>query len=325
MRVMPFDQHQRYEVVGTLAGSMPTVGTPIALDVGGFFSAADAGPTLPIREVLPAGWRAVTLDRQVPAHGACQGYTIGDAGRLPFEDGTFDLVSCLDVLEHVPPEWRPPVMADLLRVSRGYVVIAVPFADDDAAQRELALSAFLRRALGTDHPYLEEHRAFGLPTHAALAAALPDRTWSFGFGNLDRWFAMMLAKHFLLALPHAGDPSARLDAAYLQLDRDHDRRGPFYRRYYLTTSGDGVSIDPIASTADRYRELDTGSNQPFEPFLAWVFDRLLDAERDRFTDASAQVLRERDQVTALLRDVEQSNIYKLYRMARAVRSGSRTP
>ncbi len=44
--------------------------------------------------------------------------------RLPFEDGAFDCVVCIDVLEHL--DNLPTVFGELRRVSRGYVIVSLP-------------------------------------------------------------------------------------------------------------------------------------------------------------------------------------------------------
>jgi SAM-dependent methyltransferase len=43
----------------------------------------------------------------------------GDTGRLPFEDGAFDLVYSHEVLEHLSPEVLWPSLREISRVSRG--------------------------------------------------------------------------------------------------------------------------------------------------------------------------------------------------------------
>ena len=48
----------------------------------------------------------------------------GDATRLPFEDGSIDLVVGLEVLEHVPAPER--ALADIARVCAGTAVLSVP-------------------------------------------------------------------------------------------------------------------------------------------------------------------------------------------------------
>jgi SAM-dependent methyltransferase len=49
----------------------------------------------------------------------------GDATRLPFADGTFDLVLAIEVLEHVPGP--AAALDELRRVGRGHLVASVPF------------------------------------------------------------------------------------------------------------------------------------------------------------------------------------------------------
>ena len=326
-RVMPFDQRQRYEVVASLASELGDIESPRALDAGGFFETPEGGPVLPIREILPAAWQTLTIDCHPVerATGAAtltlRGYALGDATRLPLADDTVDLVSCLDVLEHVPSNQRQSVVAELLRVARGYVAISVPVADDGAGEKERELAGFIREALGTDHRFLEEHNAFGLPTNDEMLAILPAGTQSFGFGNLDRWFVMMLAKHYLLALPYAGDATTRLDAAYLDLGREPDCLAPFYRRFYLTPARDNVASGPMQRTVEAFTSKTTSEPPSIDAFLAWVFRILFRSDRERFSEANARVVAEHDHATALLRDVEASGVYKLYRMARALRPG----
>jgi Methyltransferase domain len=46
--------------------------------------------------------------------------------RLPFPDAEFDAVTALETLEHLPPEAIPAAIAELRRVSRGYVLATIP-------------------------------------------------------------------------------------------------------------------------------------------------------------------------------------------------------
>ncbi len=55
---------------------------------------------------------------------------IGDACNLPFADDSFDMVLCAEVLEHIRPDLLPKACFEIARVSRGNVVIGVPFKED---------------------------------------------------------------------------------------------------------------------------------------------------------------------------------------------------
>ena len=59
----------------------------------------------------------------------------GDATRLEFDDNTFDVVICAEVLEHIPPELMPKACDELKRVARHQVVIGVPNRQDLRVER----------------------------------------------------------------------------------------------------------------------------------------------------------------------------------------------
>lgn len=54
----------------------------------------------------------------------------GDATHLQFPDRSFDFVLCAEVLEHIPPEKLRKVCAELARVTRGHLLIGVPYNQD---------------------------------------------------------------------------------------------------------------------------------------------------------------------------------------------------
>jgi ubiquinone/menaquinone biosynthesis C-methylase UbiE len=53
----------------------------------------------------------------------------GDATRLPFDDAQFDVVTLLEVLEHIHDTTR--ALAEVCRVARRWVVLSVPARPDD--------------------------------------------------------------------------------------------------------------------------------------------------------------------------------------------------
>ena len=48
---------------------------------------------------------------------------------LPFDDDEFDVVICMEVLEHVPEQVLEPGIAELRRVCRGQLIMSVPFEE----------------------------------------------------------------------------------------------------------------------------------------------------------------------------------------------------
>jgi SAM-dependent methyltransferase len=87
-------------------------------------------------------------------------------GRLPFLDRAFDVVVCLDVLEHIPPQARENFVAELGRVSAKRVLLACP--SDEAAWADDYLRADYERRGVSAPPWLDEHGEHGLPSVADL-------------------------------------------------------------------------------------------------------------------------------------------------------------
>jgi 2-polyprenyl-3-methyl-5-hydroxy-6-metoxy-1,4-benzoquinol methylase len=55
----------------------------------------------------------------------CDKVRIGIAQSLPFPDNNFDVVTCFDVLEHIPENEIPKVLSELFRVSKQWVILRV--------------------------------------------------------------------------------------------------------------------------------------------------------------------------------------------------------
>jgi SAM-dependent methyltransferase len=54
----------------------------------------------------------------------------GDVTRLPFADNSFDVVCCLEVLEHIEPRQLPVACREIARVTRCETIIGVPYRQD---------------------------------------------------------------------------------------------------------------------------------------------------------------------------------------------------
>jgi SAM-dependent methyltransferase len=95
----------------------------------------------------------------------------GRGGCLPFREGAFDAVISLDTLEHVPAAARAAFVADLARVGRRYLLLAMPVGGL-ARAAERALDAwYALRGISTP-PWLEEHRQERLPDRWEIEAAV---------------------------------------------------------------------------------------------------------------------------------------------------------
>jgi ubiquinone/menaquinone biosynthesis C-methylase UbiE len=94
-----------------------------------------------VTSVLDVGCGPGTFLHRLPAHVTERfGTDLGTRGmrnarvpvfrssvlRLPFADDSIDLVSCLEVLEHLPPADVPAAIAELSRVARKHVLVSTP-------------------------------------------------------------------------------------------------------------------------------------------------------------------------------------------------------
>lgn len=55
---------------------------------------------------------------------------VGDMLQMEFDDKSFDCVSCLEVIEHLPVPVYSKALAELARVSKKYLLISVPYNED---------------------------------------------------------------------------------------------------------------------------------------------------------------------------------------------------
>lgn len=56
--------------------------------------------------------------------------TLGDVSKLPFDDNSFDCVTCLEVIEHLPNEDYELSLNELTRVAKKYVIVSVPLNEN---------------------------------------------------------------------------------------------------------------------------------------------------------------------------------------------------
>ena len=93
------------------------------------------------------------------------------AEELPFKDRAFDVVVCVDTLEHVKPGMRATALTEICRVASRAAIIAVP-CGDYALDIDRRLAAYLE-SKGLDKPcWLSEHLELGLPRESEVLRTL---------------------------------------------------------------------------------------------------------------------------------------------------------
>src|SRR3972149_2604636 len=119
---LPFDQFQRYFDLNrcvTVLKQKKKVKSLSVLDVGGYpglISDFLTGDNITVLDVKP-------LDKA--------NYVQGDACAMPLEDASFNVVTALDVFEHIAPEKREIFLEELGRVATDYIIIGGPFFTEE--------------------------------------------------------------------------------------------------------------------------------------------------------------------------------------------------
>ena len=112
------------EIVGPVKGTVVDVGIGEGLCLERLLAAvAEGGALDPGARIVGIEYRQ---DKAAVANRLDQvDVAVGDAGMLPFPDGAADLVTCIEVLEHLPAV--APAVAELARVCGDRCIVSVPY------------------------------------------------------------------------------------------------------------------------------------------------------------------------------------------------------
>ena len=101
-------------------------------------------------------------------------YARGSVTALPFEDDSFQLVTCIDVFGYLSEDGRRTALKEMLRVARNAVLVACPHAAV-AAEYDRAHERALRRRGRAVPDWITEYSTHPYPTRAALTDGLAIR------------------------------------------------------------------------------------------------------------------------------------------------------
>ncbi len=252
---LSFDIFQRYAAVAHLiqasAGNMAERRLRV-LDVG-------SGSDDFLRRFLPeARFEVYFLDKGMSPERARELHFVrGDAVCLPFTAGFFDMTCSIDLLEHLLPADRCRAIDEMVRVTRGAVVIAAPCAEDGVAFYEQLANSVYKAYFGEDNKWLAEHRDLNLPREGDILEYMRRRHGCrgrvFPNGHLPRWSQMIAFNLILRRTQSLADYAALVSRFYNQHLYDYDNRGPCYRRVFLLGGPDHVTLPCREEDAD-YQE-----------------------------------------------------------------------
>lgn len=164
-----FDQYSRYRACAELLLRLGATASSRILDVGSGSACllTDFLPVFDISYVDP-------LINTLPSKKTNQyGYHIDEvAGKL----GLFDYVVAIDVLEHVPPQFREGFTLTLESLATKSLVLAFPYEDETTpAEVDFAINTDYAYVNNHSYSWLKEHEEYGLPNAEKLKSAFSTR------------------------------------------------------------------------------------------------------------------------------------------------------
>ena len=93
--------------------------------------------------------------------------------KIPFGNNSFDIIICVDVLEHLPKNKRQIAVNELLRVGKNYVFLGVPCGKKSFKQ-DLLLDKHYKKIFNKPFPFLQEHLKYGLPEEKQITQLIKE-------------------------------------------------------------------------------------------------------------------------------------------------------
>ena len=185
--ILPPDLFSRNKVIAYLATKLAGNESLRVLDVGGYMGRLEL--------FLPENAAVTILDKLPRTEDETATYIQADAKKIPFSDNSFDVVVSSDMLEHVDKSMRAPIIREMIRVSKNYVIIGVPCQNDLLEKAEGAVMDQYKILTGSDHPFLAEHNELGLPQESKIEEILSNENMNYAIvkeGNLMNWYIQQL-------------------------------------------------------------------------------------------------------------------------------------
>ncbi len=174
-------------MISHLAGMLVSDSNARILDVGG------RGAKL--NWFLPEQTKYTILDKAPEPEDLDCEYRQGNVQKIPFSDRNFDLVISTDMLEHIDKPFRAPAIREMLRVSKNYLILGIPCGNGLISKAEEIIGNQYKSVSGNEHPFLNEHKFYGLPPEDKIDEILEKEGAEFfkvKEGNLMNWYIQQL-------------------------------------------------------------------------------------------------------------------------------------
>ncbi|WP_167496452.1 glycosyltransferase [Desulfopila sp. IMCC35006] len=318
---MIFDQYSRYKACSDFLYQTEFRSGNSVLDIG-------SGPECLFGQFMPNATMNY-VDPLIP-NGSGQGHITGNIFASELEGQTFDCVSAVDVLEHVPPEYRQAFLERMSSLGNNALLLGFPTSDSsDASETDRAIDEQYRAFFGHNYPWLEEHYRYGLPSLVKTVEQLSKLGWhcqSIGHGHAP-WLRELLG--FVICLwDIPGLQKVVLDISD-KFNRELyscDFRPPYYRQFVIASRNPlppiiapiGTKKSVKAESAfralieDAHRQYFSASMQQLVNFSGIFTERdTAIAERDTAIAERDTAITERDTAVALINLIKRSTSWRI--------------
>ena len=246
---------------------------------------------------------------------------------LPFPDKTFDACVISDVYEHLPQPQRPELLREMLRVTRGMVIVGSPVANEVVTRCDRIVFDFIWGKYGEKFEPLRQHVTYGLESLADIVASLKsqgaDRVVPLPCSYVYRWLHQILIYFDLQHRQPHWDLYEPLNRIYNQRLSPYDYREPCYRYLILVAIDPRLDMDVFTSRLTGPREV---------PATVAETDGLLLQEFLAIESRAGDVLRQRvaeiaglnESLTKARQEIEElANVIRQTQQGRWFRLGNR--
>ncbi len=309
---MIFDQYGRYRACSDLLRQAGLASDNSVLDIG-------SGPECLFGEFLPEA-KVFYVDPLIPK-GSGNGRITGNVFAQELDGQAFDIVTAVDVLEHISPEHRQAFLERMSLLAKNTLVLGFPTSDSSAAQEvDQALEEQYQAIFGKDYSWLEEHYRFGLPSLYDTVNQLEKLGWycqTVGHGHAP-WLRELLG--FVICtwdIPCLKNIILDISEKFNRNLYPYDFRAPYYRQFIVASRN---PLSPICPPAEINNNIEAEH----------AFQALMEDARKQYFVASMCQLRhqdaavaerdavvvERNAAVALANQMKNSNSWRLTRPLR---------
>lgn len=211
---------------------------------------------------------------------------------IPFPDKSFDACLVTDAYEHIPPEQRPALLGEMVRVTQGVVLLACPMHSEIVSRFDKVVFDFIWGKYAERFEPLDQHVEYGLePLDRVMASVVEqgaDRAIALPDNYVYRWIHQILIYFDLQHRQPHWDLYEPLNRIYNERIAPFDYREPCYRYLIVAATDPRLDLDKF-ERAMKGRPENPAAVAEAEGALIEAFAAIQDRSGDRLRAVTAEL------------------------------------